>query len=146
MIRAAGTIFAGGVTAISCSSPSAENAIPTVTVTFHVSRGLKGARTGEDFTIHQWIGLWNSGRQRYRMGEHVLLFLYPASKLGLSSWVAGPLGHFAIAEPDRIEFSPQHIFAFRADPVLGGKPSISIQDFAWAVRRASAGEGTARRQ
>jgi hypothetical protein len=144
MIGEAGAIFAGTVTAIKRSPVSAKDAVATVAITFHVNRGLRGAVSGQDFTIHQWMGLWNSGQQRYRVGERVLLFLYPASKLGLTSWVSGGLGRFVIDPGGRVLLSPEHISAFRTDPILGGKPSVSIEDFAWAVRRASEGEVIAR--
>jgi len=39
--------------------------------------------------------LWSFGL-RYRRGERALLFLYPPSRLGLTSWVGGPLGRFAV--------------------------------------------------
>lgn len=145
MIRAAGTIFAGTVTAIARSPISSKDAVATVAITFHVNQGIQGTVTGQDFIIHQWIGLWNGGQQRYRIGEQVLLFLYPASKLGLTSWVSGSLGRFPIDNIGRVLFLPEHISAFRTDPVLGGKPGISVQDFVWAVRRARAEEGTEER-
>jgi len=141
MIRAAGPIFAGTVTAIARSPISSKDAVATVAITFHVNQGIQGAITGQDFTLHQWIGLWNGGQQRYRIGEQVLLFLYPASRLGLTSWVSGSLGRFPIDNRGRVLFLPEHISAFHTDPVLGGKPSMSIQDFAWAVWRARAEEG-----
>jgi hypothetical protein len=141
MIHLAGAVFAGTVTAIKRSPVSTKDAVATVAVTFHVDRGIRGAITGQDFTLHQWMGLWNSGQQRYRVGEKVLLFLYPASKLGLTSWVSGSLGHFAFDHRGRVLLSPEHVSAFRNDPVLAGKSDISVEDFDWAVRRASAGEG-----
>ena len=141
MIHLAGAIFAGTVTAIKRSPVSTKNTVATVAVTFHVDRGIRGAITGQDFTLHQWMGLWNSGQQRYRLGERVLLFLYPASKLGLTSWVSGSLGHFSFDGPGHILLSPEHVSAFRNDPVLAGKSNISVKDFDLAVRRASAGEG-----
>jgi hypothetical protein len=142
MIHLAGAVFAGTVTAISRSPVSTKDTVATVAITFHVDRGIKGTITGQDFTLHQWMGLWNSGQQRYRMGERVLLFLYPASKLGLTSWVSGSLGHFSFDSLGRILLSPEHVLAFRNDPVLAGKSKISVEDFDWAVRRTSAGEGT----
>lgn len=145
MIRAAGPIFAGTVTAIARSPISSKDAVATVAITFHVNQGIQGTVTGQDFIIHQWIGLWNGGQQRYRIGEQVLLFLYPASKLGLTSWVSGSLGRFPIDNIGRVLFLPEHISAFRTDPVLGGKPGMSVQDFAWAVRRARAEEGVEER-
>jgi hypothetical protein len=91
MARAAGTIFLGTVTRIESGPERGGAAIATVAVTFHVERGLRGATAGESFTLLQWLGLWTGGQQ-YRVGESVLLLLYPASKLGLSSAVAGPMG------------------------------------------------------
>jgi hypothetical protein len=83
--------------------------------------------------------LWSAG-QRYRVGERVLLFLYPRSKLGLTSCVGGQIGRFAVDSWGRVLLSAHHISAFRADPVLGGKSRVSFTDFALAVRRAGGEE------
>ncbi len=133
--RAAGTIFSGTVTAISRRPASPSQTVETVAITFHVENAIRGATPGEDLTISQWIGLWSSG-QRYRVGERVLLFLYPPSKLGLTSCVAGAMGRFTIDPRGRVLLSAQHLSAFRADPVLGGKSRVSFSDFASAVQRA----------
>jgi hypothetical protein len=133
--RAAGTIFSGTVTSIARRPASRAQAVETVAITFHVENAIRGATPGEDLTISQWIGLW-SGGQRYRVGERVLLFLYPPSKLGLTSCVAGAIGRFAIDPWGRVLLSAQHLSAFRADPVLGGKSRIRFSEFALAVRQA----------
>jgi len=133
--RVAGTIFSGTVTAIARRPASPIQAVETVAITFHVENAIRGATPGEDLTVSQWIGLW-SGGQRYRIGEHVLLFLYPPSKLGLTSCVAGAMGRFTIDPRGRVLLSAQHLSAFRADPVLGGKSRISFSDLALAVHRA----------
>jgi hypothetical protein len=112
------------------------NAVETVAITFRVESAIRGARPGETLTISQWMGLWSSG-QRYRMGERVLLFLYPPSKLGLTSCVSAPIGRFAIDPRGRVLLSAQHLSAFRTDPVLGGKSRVRFSDFALAVLRAS---------
>jgi hypothetical protein len=135
MVRAAGTIFSGTVTAIARRPASHGQAVETVAITFHVENAIRGATPGEDLTISQWIGLWSSG-QRYRVGERVLLFLYPPSKLGLTSSVAGAMGRFTIDTRGRILLSAQHLSAFRADPVLGGKSHVRFSDFALAVWHA----------
>jgi hypothetical protein len=134
--RAAGTIFSGTVTAIARRPASHGQAVETVAITFHVENAIRGATPGEDLTISQWIGLW-SGGQRYRVGERVLLFLYPPSKLGLTSCVAGTMGRFTIDARGRILLSAQYLAAFRADPVLGGRSRVRFSDFALAVRHAS---------
>jgi hypothetical protein len=89
--RAAGAIFSGTVISIARHPATQGQAVETVAITFHVENAIRGATPGEDLTISQWIGLW-SGGQRYRVGERVLLFLYPPSKLRLTSCVAGGMG------------------------------------------------------
>jgi hypothetical protein len=130
--RAAGTIFSGSVTAIA-NVPASSSQVETVSISFHVDRAIRGVTPGQTLTIFQWIGLW-SGGQRYRVGEHVVLFLYPPSKLGLTSCVGGPLGRFSVDSLNQIALSEQHMAAFGADPVLGGKSRISFHDFVRAAR------------
>lgn len=134
--RAAGMIFSGTVTAIKLHPANRGQSVETVAITFHIENALRGATPGSRLTILQWIGLWSSG-QRYRVGERVLLFLYPRSKLGLTSCVAGPMGRFIIDRSGRILLSAQQFSAFRANSVLGGKSRARFSDFALAVRRAS---------
>jgi hypothetical protein len=136
LTRAAGTIFSGTVRSIARRPAANGHTVETVAITFHVENAIRGATPGEYLTISQWIGLW-SGGQRYRVGEHVLLFLYPPSKLGLTSCVAGGMGRLPIDAWGRVLLSAQHLAAFRADPVLGGKSRLRFSDFALAVRRAS---------
>ncbi len=133
---AAGTIFSGTVVSVERRAATQGQPVETVAITFHVENAIRGATPGENLTISQWIGLW-SGGQRYRVGERVLLFLYPPSKLGLTSCVAAGMGRFTIDPWGRVLLSAQHLSAFRTDPVLGGKSRVRVSDFALAVRRAS---------
>jgi hypothetical protein len=135
IIRAAGSIFLGRVTTVARGTVSGPDAMETVAITLHVDYAIRGSVTGQNFTITQWMGLWTGG-QRYRVGERVLLFLYPASKLGLTSCVAGPLGRFGVDSLGRVVISDMHSAAFRDDPFLGGKSRVSFNDFAVAVQRA----------
>jgi hypothetical protein len=142
MAHAAGMIFSGTVTAIARSPSRSQpftQSVKTVAITFRVDQGIRGATPGQDLTIHQWMGVWTNG-QRYRVGERVLLFLYPPSKLGLTSCVGGPLGRFMFDSAGRALISAQHLSAFYSDPILGGKSYARFSDFAEAVRRASAEE------
>jgi hypothetical protein len=134
--RGAGMIFSGTVTAIARRPATRGKEVETVAITFHVESAIRGTTPGENLTISQWIGLW-SGGQRYRVGERVLLFLYPPSKLGLTSTVAGAIGRFTIDPRGRVLLTARHLAAFREDPVLGGRSSVSFSDFAGAVRRVS---------
>lgn len=81
------------------------------------------------------LGLWTSG-QSYHVGEHLLLFLYSPSKIGLSSVVGGAMGRFRIDAAGRVLLTSQQISAFQRDPVLGGKSPVRLRDFALAVRQA----------
>ena len=134
-VRAAGTIFSGTVTKIERRPAGRGESLETVAVTFHVENAIRGTVRGRNFTITQWMGLWASG-QRYRVGERVLLFLYPKSKLGLTSWVGGPVGRFAMDANGRVLLSTQHQAVLGRDPVLGGRSQVRFSDFAGAVRQA----------
>jgi hypothetical protein len=136
---AAGTIFSGSVIKIERHAASSVQPVEIVSISFHVERAIRGATAGEEITISQWIGLWSAG-QRYRVGERVLLFLYPRSKLGLTSCVGGQMGRFTVDSWGRVLLSAQHLSVFRTDPVLGGKSRVPLSDFALAVRRAGGEE------
>ncbi len=138
MVQAAGIIFSGRVTFVGQSGPSSGQA-PAATITFEVEQAMRGTVTGQSLTIHEWAGLWNSG-ERYRIGEHVLLFLYPPSKFGLTSPVSGPIGRFAVDVRGRILISDYHAGVFTNDPTLSGKGAIPYLDFARAVGRVGGEE------
>ena len=135
MAQAAGMIFSGRVTAITHPPATRSNAVETVAITFRVEQAIRGVTPGDDLTISQWMGLWSSG-QRYRVSDRLLLFLYPPSKLGLTSCVGGPMGRFALDPWGRVLLSAQHLSAFRTYPLLGGKSRVRFSDFALAVRQA----------
>ena len=135
VVRASGMIFSGTVTGIKSGPANQTQAVAAVAITFHIDHAIRGTRSGDSITISQWAGLWSSG-QRYRLGERVLLFLYPRSKLGLTSCVAGPMGRFEVDAWGRVLLSAHHRSAFRTDPVLGGKSRLDFSDFALAVRQA----------
>lgn len=58
---------------------------------FRIDRGIAGIESGQILTIHEWIGAL-SRQPALRSGERVLLFLYPPSRLGLTSPVGGVQG------------------------------------------------------
>jgi hypothetical protein len=135
LVRAAGIIFSGTVIRVEPRSRTSGQTVSTVAITFHVENAVRGSTSGKELTIYEWAGVWSSG-QRYRIGERVFLFLYPRSKLGLTSSVAGPIGRFAVDTRGTLVLSPQHISFLRRHPVLGGKSRVSFSDFALAVRQA----------
>ncbi|HTW31322.1 MAG TPA: hypothetical protein VMD76_06560 [Candidatus Sulfotelmatobacter sp.] len=113
--------------------------VASVAITFHVENALRGTTAGRDLTTREWIGLWSSG-QRYRVGERVFLFLYPPSKLGLTSCVGGEAGRFGIDGLGRISLSAQQLSVLRNDSILGRKSQVRLADFALALRRAEGGD------
>jgi hypothetical protein len=135
LVSAAGIIFSGTVTRIQLRSRANAQTVSTVAITFNVENALRGSTSGRELTIYEWAGVWSSG-QRYRVGERVFVFLYPRSKLGLTSSVAGPIGRFVVDTRGTVALSPQHISLLRRNPVLGGKSRVSLSDFALAVRQA----------
>jgi hypothetical protein len=131
IVQIAGIIFSGHVTAVGHgSSPGPAS----TTVSFQVEQAIRGVSAGQTLTIREWAGLWTTG-ERYRVGEHVFLFLYPPSKLGLTSPVAGSMGRFAVDFRNMVVLTPQHIAALLPDPVLGGRTFIFYKDFALAIQR-----------
>src|SRR6202049_101923 len=97
LIRSSGYIFAGTVKSVERVAPKG-NGVATVLINFHVDQAMRGVRVGQTLAIREWAGLWESG-ERYGPGAQILLFLYPPSKLGLTSPVEGPMGRFRIG-PD----------------------------------------------
>lgn len=137
MVRAAGIIFSGRVTAVAAARFSPNPA--STAVTFQVDWALRGTSAGQALTIHEWGGLWANG-ERYHVGQRVLLFLYPPSKLGLTSPVSGSMGRFAVDPHSRVMMSPLHIEGLAAEPILGRKTSVSYAEIETAVRRSSGEE------
>ena len=139
LTRTAGVIFSGTVSSIQTATSTPNDSIATVTITFHVEQALRGASSGQNFTLRQWMGLWSEG-QRYRAGEHVLIFLYSPSRLGLTSVVGDSLGRFRVDAQGYVLFSAEQLSAFRTDPLLSAKTRMAASDFALAVRRAGGEE------
>jgi hypothetical protein len=105
--RAAGMVFAG--TVLGAGQPATNNqAIPTIEVKLRVDRSIAGAHQGEVLTIREWAGAWSRQRE-LRPGQRVLLFLYPPSRLGLTSPVGGSLGQLALSGKGEVMVPPAHI-------------------------------------
>lgn len=136
IVAAAGIIFSGHVTAIGRTPIPSGRGPASTSVTFQVEQAIRGVEAGTSLTIHEWAGLWDGG-ERYRIGDRVLLFLYPPSKLGLTSPVAGSLGRFSVNSQGRIVMDDEHVTILKADPVVGGKTSIPYIDFAQSIERFS---------
>jgi len=99
--RRAGMIFAGTVLS---TTPQAANvqptgrsagATPAIELRFRIEEAIAGVDPGQVLTIHEWTGAWTMHRPMSK-GQHILIFLYPPSHLGLTSPVGGPLGQVAL--------------------------------------------------
>jgi hypothetical protein len=138
LTRSSGYIFAGTVKSVERAALKA-NGIATVQINFQVDQGVRGVRTGQTLVIREWAGLWQSG-ERYRPGERVLLFLYPPSKLGLTSPVRGPMGRFQIGPDGQVVFDPGRIGFPRRRPGMGDTPRgptrVSPREFVRFLRSA----------
>ncbi|HSZ64489.1 MAG TPA: hypothetical protein VK828_22010 [Terriglobales bacterium] len=94
--RRAGTIFTGTVLATSISPDrKAAGAIPAIELIFRVDEPIAGVKRGQILTVHEWSGVWSMQRPMTK-GQRILIFLYPPSRLGLTSPVGGSLGQIAL--------------------------------------------------
>jgi hypothetical protein len=92
--RTAGIAFGGTVLSVT-SHPANGGSVSTIELRFRIDRAIAGVRTGQVLTIREWAGAWSRHRP-LRTGDHVLLLLYPPSKLGLTSPVNGQSGQVAL--------------------------------------------------
>jgi hypothetical protein len=136
LTRSSGYIFVGTVTRIQAGA-SAPNKLATMRITFHVDQAIRGVRSGQSLTTREWAGLWESGGS-YRIGQRLLLFLYPPSKLGLTSAVGGWQGRFALDSQGEFILGQERLIA---NPIVrrswnGNKFRVGIREFRHAIRRA----------
>lgn len=97
--RRAGLIFAGTLLAAEAPTAATDRATPGATravqLSFRVDRAIAGVDRGQILTVHEWAGAWSMHRPMSK-GEHILIFLYPPSRLGFTSPVGGSLGQVAL--------------------------------------------------
>lgn len=119
VVRSSGMIFSGVVLQVQRSDSGATQ------IAFRVETAIRGVRRGQMVRISEWSGLWNSG-ERYVEGEHVMLFLYPKSKLGLTSPVGGRTGRYRVNSAGQV---------LVPGPVTGTLP-IPLKTFKASIIRA----------
>ncbi|HEY4661209.1 MAG TPA: hypothetical protein VIG91_06885 [Terriglobales bacterium] len=126
VLRDSGRIFSGTVLRVEHRNSDSSSALATTRITLRVDEAIRNVRRGQTLEINEWAGLWQSG-ERYRPGQRVLLFLYPPSRLGLTSPVGNRAGRFAVNRAGSITLK-----------VPIGKPSrpIEIRQVVTAIRRA----------
>ncbi len=103
MARSAGLVFSGTVLSVA-SPPSSDGSVATIQLEFKIDRAIVGVRTGQVLTIREWAGAWSLHRP-IRVGDRVLLLLYPPSKLGLTGPVNGWSGQIALDPRGKLPLS-----------------------------------------
>ena len=146
--RRAGMIFAGTVLGSTPPTATAGRAAPVVRLTFRVDRAIAGVERGQVLTIHEWTGVWSMLRPM-RKGQHILIFLYPPSRLGLTSPVGGWLGQVALDASGKNVSRSEHRPAAElgpqseSSPQLGGLAdtgTVSVVQLERAIRSARSEE------
>jgi len=137
LIQRSGYIFAGTVLAVE-HVPPLPNEMPIVRVVFHIDEAIRGVQQGQTLTIREWAGSWNSSQQ-YRRGERVLLFLYPPSKLGLTSLVTGNSGQLELNARGEILLNHNQALIRRDESrsFAGQRNRLPRAGFLEALRRAA---------
>jgi hypothetical protein len=140
LTRKSGYMFSGTVLKVQRIGTNKNSGADSVAVTFHVDKGLRGIKTGQTLTIREWAGLWNS-QERYRPGEHAFLFLYPPSRLGLTSPVNADSGRLNIDSNNRVilpgSLPDEMPVSSRVRQPAKKNHTLALREFAAAIRRAS---------
>ena len=138
--RRAGMIFAGTVLSNSGESARAKVGETSVEIRLRVDHAISGVEPAQILTIHEWIGSL-SRHPAMRPGEHLLLFLYPPSSLGLTSPVSGsqgqirldPLGRTIVDQPGPVsEWRPLPL----SSNAVSQRLSVTITQLERAIRAA----------
>jgi hypothetical protein len=101
MSRVAGMVFSGTVLGVEEQRTGKGRPFRLILTKFRVDRAIAGVQTGQVLTVREWAGVWSMHRAM-RRGEHMLILLYPASRLGLTSPVGGSLGQVVLDSRDEI--------------------------------------------
>src|SRR6202030_2345933 len=114
VLRDSGQIFSGTVLKIEHRNSDSSSSLATTTIFFRVDEAIRNVRRGQVVEVHEWAGLWQSG-ERYHPGERVLLFLYPPSKVGLTSPVGHSSGRFPVNSAGQVLLRSG--FSSHAEPI-----------------------------
>lgn len=133
----AATIFVGRVVSIEALPLASSDQVGSVQITFHVEQGIRGARSGEQLSFREWVGLW-SRVDRYRVGQRMMLFLYTPSALGLTSPVGGVAGRLSIDASGQVRLSAAQLQSIQVSQTSDiGIRNVPARDLVRAIRRIS---------
>lgn len=139
LCRTSGMIFSGTVLGIEVPGSGGPLALSIVEIKLHVDQAIAGVRSNQTLTIREWAGAWSE--HPLSRGQRVLFFLYPPSRLGLTSPVGGALGQLAM-QGDAVVIPPAlagggEIGPARSiQPDLPSRTPIPIHQLARAIRSA----------
>lgn len=142
--RSAGMVFAGTVLGVETQPAKNDRPVPTIQVRFRVDRAIAGVQPGQVLTIREWAGAWSTHRGM-RTGQRMLLFLYPPSRLGLTSPVGGSLGQVMLDPNGKVVaapvppplYAPRNARSLRLPVRVAAAPqNISVRQLERAIRSA----------
>ena len=137
--RDSGMIFSGTVLGVRSAHFGESTRIPVIRVRLRVDHPIAGVQSRRTLTIREWAGAWSE--HPMHPGEHVLLLLYPQSRLGLTSPVGGSLGQVSLTKENTVvlpvvvadrENSKQLLRPLGSDP---GSP-ITLSQLERSIRTA----------
>ena len=139
LCRTSGMIFSATVLGIEVPGSGALQALPIVEIKLHVDQAIAGVRSNQTLTIREWAGAWSE--HPLSRGQHVLFFLYPPSRLGLTSPVGGALGQLAmkgdsVVIPPALAGGGKIAPARLIQPALTSRTPVPIYQLARAIRNA----------
>jgi hypothetical protein len=137
--RRAGMIFAGTVLATPIQKLTAQTVNTTtaaanrpiagttssVELSFRVDEAIAGVESGQILTIHEWAGAWSMHRPM-TSGQRILIFLYPPSRLGLTSPVGGSLGQVALDPSGKNVLVQKRAAAIRLQNASSPRPRAPV--------------------
>jgi hypothetical protein len=120
--------------------------LPGIHLNFHVERAIAGVEIGQILTIREWAGAPSMHRPM-NAGQHVLLLLYPPSRLGFTSPVGGEPGVVLLDAAGKKVIESNAMARFRSLDVPGTSTSsasshvasgrtASVSQLERAIRRA----------
>jgi len=138
--RHAGLAFEGTVLHVGREPLRNSRSLPTVKISFRVQRAIRGVHDGQVLTIHEWAGLWSAG-ERYWPGERLVLFLYPPSRLGLTSPVSEVAGRFSVSAEGKVRLSKLQEAWFESQEIPGWpvREAVPVEEFLQQVRQEIGG-------
>lgn len=120
----AGTVLSAGPQPSRTATTRTDRTVPAIELSFRVDRPIAGVEPGQVLTIHEWAGA-SSLHRPMRRGERILIFLYPPSRLGLTSPVGGSCGQITLDASGQniLEAKPPALPSTRNDQSLGLSPT-----------------------